>query len=159
MTLMSIDPSIATIGYSVWKEENLFTHGYYRVSGGKVLPLRERLIDIDKWVREKLTEFAPDLVVLEEQIFRSFGGSEKFGVKNIRNLVCAYTTILIAIPDFITVDEFQPSQWMRRRDKHKLQEQCEKLYGVIGNHNAIDAIMMAVHWFDVKKPKQRELAF
>lgn len=168
MTILSIDPSISTMGYAIFVGGTPIDHGFYRTyKGNKAPDVLVRLVSIKSWITERIEEFSPDLVIVEEQIIRNWtpktGKDNAYGnTYNIRNLIMAYTATVMAVPPNISLVQYQPSQWMRRRNKDRIQAEAMRVYGASGNHNGIDALMMAHHHIKATekkniKPKQRSL--
>ena len=73
MTILGLDPGIATVGFGVITSEKgrqaMITHGAIRTPAGE--PLAERLAAIYADAVQLITEFKPDAVAIEELFFNT----------------------------------------------------------------------------------------
>ena len=150
MIIVGFDPGIATLGYGVIsKEDNRspIMVDYGIVSTPKQLSLPDRLVLIEKGVKQIIEKFKPDEIAIEELFF----------AKNVKTgIAVAHSrgvTLLTAVKECGKIFEYTPLQIKQaltgygRAEKKQIQEMVKmflKLKAIPKPDDAADALAVAL---------------
>ena len=150
MIIVGFDPGIATLGYGVIsKDDNRspIMVDYGIVSTPKQLSLPDRLVLIEKGVKQIIEKFKPDEIAIEELFF----------AKNVKTgIAVAHSrgvTLLTAVKECGKIFEYTPLQIKQaltgygRAEKKQIQEMVKmflKLKAIPKPDDAADALAVAL---------------
>lgn len=150
MIIVGFDPGLATLGYGVVRKEE--KHKPEMVDYGVVLTPKEknlpdRLVMIEKGVRQIIDKFKPDEIAIEELFF----------AKNVKTGIAVAhargVTLLTAIKECGRIFEYTPLQIKQaltgygRADKNQIQQMVKTLLGLKSipkPDDAADALAVAL---------------
>lgn len=150
MIIVGFDPGLATLGYGVIKKEKKFNPemvDYGIISTPKDLSLPDRLVMIEKGVKQIIEKFKPDEIAIEELFF----------AKNVKTGIAVAhargVTLLTAIKECGKIFEYTPLQIKQaltgygRADKNQIQQMVKtalRLKAVPKPDDAADALAVAL---------------
>ena len=150
MTILGFDPGLATLGYGVIKVDNagkaeMVDYGIISTPKEKNLP--ERLVLLEKGVKQVIEVFKPDEIAIEELFF----------AKNVTTgIIVAHARgviLLTAIKECGRIYEYTPLQIKQaltgygRADKHQIQSMVKtflRLKSIPRPDDAADALAVAL---------------
>ena len=150
MTILGFDPGLATLGYGVIKVDNagkaeMVDYGIICTPKEKNLP--ERLVLLEKGVKQVIEVFKPDEIAIEELFFAK-------NVTTCINVAHARGVILLtAIKECGRIYEYTPLQIKQaltgygRADKHQIQSMVKtflRLKSIPRPDDAADALAVAL---------------
>ncbi len=150
MVILGFDPGIATLGYGVISKDGrgrpqMLDYGV--ISTPKDLSLPDRLVLIEKGVKQVIDKFKPDEIAIEELFF----------AKNVKTAITVAhsrgVTLLTAIKECGKIFEYTPLQIKQaltgygRADKKQIQEMVKTflhLKAIPKPDDAADALAVAL---------------
>ncbi len=149
MTILGIDPGIATVGFGVLKAEkdSLKAVKYGAITTPAGLPLAERLMMIEHDLYEIINMFLPDEVSVEELFFNT-NVTTGISVAHGRGVI-----LLTAAKSGVPVFEYTPLQVKQavvgygRAEKHQVMDMARrllKLQSIPKPDDAADALAIAI---------------
>jgi len=153
MTLISLDPSIATTGYAIFRGRSLESHGTLRIKRDGEVP--ERLFRLTEALRDVLDGVNGGVTqaVIEDMPTITYGRSagnrgKTLNMSALLKLSMATGALSVALlTRGIPVKGIGVMQWKgRQRGKGRTQEQVRLIYGVKVNDHVADAVMIG-HYY------------
>lgn len=160
--LLALDQATQVTGWSLWDGEMLIKYGVFQVTSRDKI---ERLSQIHFWLLSLITNYQPDIVVLEDIQMQDFSGNKSddgnsrydtIGVTTFKSLAELLGVLQVALKENKIDFKVVPSQtWrkgvnikgVKRADrKRSAQRLVKSLYDINVTEDEADAICIGKYW-------------
>lgn len=149
MIIMGIDPGLTSTGYGVVEKRGtrLRALGFGAVTTSSRDDLSARLDEIYRRVKELITEYRPDLVVVEELFFNTNARSAMVVGEARGGIILAAAHCGVPVREYTPLQVKQALVGQGRADKRQVEYMVKALLGLeegVGSSHASDALALAI---------------